>query len=137
MTTKNTIGALVTAIIAGTISTAKAEEPSVHGVVETVGGYSTTGELTGTVDAIGKISVADHLMFFGRYRGTAQWNEKDGFSSSEFSVQNIRFPNLVYGVGIVLERQHTADWTDHRIGVQHAGQYGSLSTYALATIGET
>ncbi len=139
MTTKNTIGALVTAITAGTINTAKAEEqqkPSVHGVVETLGGYSTKGELTGTVDAIGKVSVADHLMFFGRYRGTPQWNEA-GFSYSDFSVENVRFPNLAYGFGIVLERQQAGDWNDYRVGIQHVGQIGSVSTYALATGGET
>ena len=97
MTTKNTIGALVTAITIGTINPSKAEELSVGGVVETLGGYSTMGEPVGTVDAIAKINVGEHLQFFGRYRATGQWNDEEGFSSSEFSVQNIRFPNLAYG----------------------------------------
>src|SRR3989338_6504169 len=103
MTTKNTIGALVTAITIGTINPSKAEELSVGGVVETLGGYSTMGEPVGTVDAIGKINAGNHLMFFGRYRMTAEWNQEDGFSSSEFSVYSIRFPNLIGGLGVILE----------------------------------
>lgn len=136
MTTKSTIGALVTAITCGTINTSKAEEPAVHGIVETVGAYSTNGELVGTVDAIAKISAGEHLMFFARYRGTEEW-DASGFSYSEFSVQNIRFPDIAYCLGIVLERQHADNWTDHRIGVQHAWQMGSWNTYALITVGET
>ncbi len=136
MTTKNTIGALVTAIAMGTINTSRAEELSGGGVVETLGGYSTRGESVSTVDALGKINVGKHLQFFGRYRVTGQWNEEDGLSSSEFSVQNIRFPDLAYGVGIVLERQHAADSTEYRIGAQHAWQGNNVSTYVLGTIGE-
>lgn len=137
MTTKNTIGALVTAIVVGSVNTSRAEEPSIHGIVETAGAYSTRGEIVGTVDAIAKINAGDHLMFFGRYRGTAQWGQEAGFSYSDFSVENIRFPNLVYGVGIVLERQQSGTWVDYRIGAQHAWQSGPVSTYALATVGET
>ncbi len=137
MTTKNTIGALVTAITIGTMNTSKAEELSAGGVVETLGGYSTAGEPVGTVDALGKINVGEHLQFFGRYRVTGQWNEEDGFSSSQFSVQNIRFPNLVYGAGIVLERQQSGTWIDHRVGIQHAWQGNNVSTYVLGTVGET
>ena len=137
MTTRNTIGALVTAITIGTINPSKAEELSVGGVVETLGGYSTMGEPVGTIDAIGKVSVGEHLQFFGRYRATGQWNEEDGFSSSEFSVENIRFPNLAYGIGVVLERQQSGIWIDHRIGLQHAWQGNNLSTYVLGTVGET
>ena len=136
MTTKNTIGALVTAIAVGTINPSKAEELSISGVVETLGRYSTMAEPVGTVDTIGKINVGKHLQFFGRYRATGQWNE-EGFSASEFSVENIRFPSLAYGVGIVLERQQSGTWIDHRLGVQHAWQGNNLSTYVLGTVGET
>ncbi len=128
---------LAAAITYGTMSRAEAQEPSLHGVVETLAGYSTPNGMSGTVDAIGKLTVDDHLMFFARYRGTTAWEQENGLTPSDFSVQNICFPNLVKGVGIVLERQHTEDWTDYRIGVQHAWKNDDVSTYLLATAGET
>lgn len=137
MTTKYVAAILATTMMYGTISRAEAAEPSLHGVVEALAGYSTPNGVSGTADAIGKLTVDDHLMFFARYRGTADWQQDNGLTTSEFSVQNIRFPNLVGGVGVVLERQHAGNWTDYRIGVQHAWNNDDISTYVLATAGET
>ena len=128
---------LAAAITYGAINRAEAAEPSLHGVVETLAGYSTPKGVSGTVDAIGKLTVHDHLMFFARYRGTAAWDRENELSASEFSVLNIRFLNIVDSFTLVLERQHAADWTDYRIGIQHAWNNDNVSTYLLATAGET